>query len=139
MTHKAVVREQARELIREGHSSYHVAAVIGGITSASVRRWARDGNWRLKKPDLTPLGERRLRILVDRGWGSQTISNQLRIYPRKLRRLMKERGLKFGPKSKSYALAGTLKISKMTQWENRLHERAERELAERGKRGELVY
>lgn len=138
MTRKATVRERARELVQAGHSNICVSAVVG-VTSETVRRWDRENGWRPKKPELSPLAEKRLRILVNRGWGCQTVSRQLGLYPQKLRRLMGERGLGFGPASKADALSATLKKSKEERLLDRIKRSSEQELTGKISRGEFVY
>ena len=110
--HDASVREHARELVQGGYSNSGAGDVVG-VSGETIARWGHDGNWKIpKKPTLSPLIEKRLRILVLEGWSQSAVSRQLGIYHTKLGRLVKERGLEFGPKSKAYALSATLKKDK---------------------------
>jgi len=136
MTHKTAVREQARKLVEMGYPNCYVADVVQ-VAHETVRRWSRD--WRGEKPELTPLAEKRLRLLVQKGYSCAVIGRQLGIYPRKLKRLVKERGLEFASYKSSCALSVALKRDNMQRWHDDIHKKAERDLAERIQRGEFVY
>lgn len=138
MTHKVSVKEHARGLVTMGHSNGHAAEVVG-VSGETIARWDREGNWR-KLQELSPVTEKRLRALVRAGWSKTTIGHQLDIYPARLKRLMEERGLEFGPRSRAYALSATLKKNK---WErfltNVILKSSRRDLRERIDHGEFIY
>ena len=134
MTHDTTTRDHARELVEMGHCNDYVADVVQA-TCDTIRRWAKAGNWRPKEPELTPLAEKRLRLMVERGYSCAVVGRQLGIYSRKLRRLAKERGLEFASHERSYALAQELHRDRWVVWKDRIDALSERE----EKLNELVY
>lgn len=134
MTHDATVRERARELVEAGHCDGYVADTVQ-VTCETVRRWAIAGGWRPKKPELTPLAERRLWLLVGKGYSCSLVGKQLGIYPRKLRQLVEKRGLTFASHERSYALAQAANRDKWDVWKEGIDKLSERE----ERLNELVY
>lgn len=122
------LRAQARKLIGAGHSSEEVALDIG-VPSSTIRRWTRERGWGKPKYELSPLVERRLRLMAKQGWCRKTIGKSLGINGKTLKGLAADRGIVFATGERPRSLAAGLKLSKRKRWEAEIKRRSDRDIA----------